>query len=51
MERRRTIMGDETIDMNNKAFELLAEINVSDYAEAKSVMLQKNIDCSELILV
>ena len=36
MERRRTIIGDETIDMNNKAFELLAEINVSDYAEANS---------------
>ena len=51
MERRRTIIGDETIDMNNKAFELLAEINVSEYAEANSVMLQKNIDCSELILV
>lgn len=51
MRRRRTIIGDETIDMNNKAFELLAEINVSDYAEANSVMLQKSIDCSELILV
>lgn len=51
MERRRTIIGDETIDMNNKAFELLAEINVSDYGKANSVMLQKSIDCSELILV
>lgn len=50
MERRR-ILGSEAESMINEEFELLGEIDVSNFAFVNSVMLEKTCDCSELLLI
>lgn len=50
MERRR-ILGEVAESMINEEFELLGEIDVSNFAFVNSVMFEKTCDCSELLLI
>lgn len=51
MERRRTLGSEVTESMINEEFELLGEIDVSNFAFVNSVMFEKTCDCSELLLI
>ena len=49
MERRRTL-GSEGEDLE-KEFELLCEIDVSNFATMNSVMFEETCNCSEILLI
>lgn len=48
---RRRILGEVAESMINEEFELLGEIDVSNFAFVNSVMFEKTCDCSELLLI
>lgn len=51
MEGRRTLGSEVAESMINEEFELLGEIDVSNFAFVNSVMFEKTCDCSELLLI
>lgn len=48
---RRRALGNEVESMINEEFELLGEIDVSNFAFVNSAMFEKTCDCSELLLI